>query len=141
MTEIEAHESWWQRWGVRLLPVATFVAGLVLSAVVVWAGGGDAPLRAAEPTSGPSPSEAPAENGDTVVTLPGACEDAAENITEATRLIDEVVTSVRDFQPDELVSQLNDLEDLDAETRPLAEECSTAVDVSESASPSESEAP
>ncbi len=71
---------------------------------------------------------------DTVVTLPGACEDAADSLTEATRLIDDVAGAVRDFRPDELVGLLDQLEDLDAQVRSQTAECSR-VDVSESASP------
>ena len=69
-----------------------------------------------------------------MVTLPGACEDAAETLTEATRLIDDVAGAVRDFRPDELVGLLDRLEDLDSEVRSQTAECSR-VDISESASP------
>jgi hypothetical protein len=132
---IEVDEPGWQRWALRLLPALTFVVGLGLGAVVVLASQPerDAPEAGGEPSA--SPSAAAGEGtADTVVTLPGACEDAAETLTEATRLIDDVAAAVRDFRPDELVGLLDRLEDLDSEVRSQTAECSR-VDVSESASP------
>ena len=145
MTQIEADESAWQRWGVRLLPALTFLLGVALAGFVVAARGpgGGALAAGGEPTSSPSASSSSAATtDDTVVTVPGACQEAAAKITEATRLIDDVVVAVRDFQPQELVDLLTELEDLDAETRPLAAECS-AVDVSASsdATPEEEATP
>lgn len=140
---IESEESWWQRWGLRLLPALTFLVGLVLGAVVVIAGqlGESVGDVVGEPSPSPSGSADPSAGvGDTVVTLPAACEGAAENITEATRLIDEAATAVRDFRPDELVDLLTRLEVLDAETRELAAEC-RRVDVSESALPEQTDGP
>ncbi len=137
MTQIEGHESAWQRWGVRLLPALTFLLGLALAGFVVAARGpgGAGEALGSEPSPSPSASGSPSTSSDTVVTVPGACQDAAAKITEATRLIDEVVGAVRDFQPQKLVDLLYRLEDLDAEIRPLAAECS-AVDVSASSEPS-----
>ncbi|VXC58776.1 hypothetical protein [Nocardioides sp. AX2bis] len=134
-TTIEVEESGWQRWALRLLPALTFVVGLGLGALVVLAGQPerDAPEPSAEP-SAPASSAAGEGTADTVVTLPGACEDAAETLTEATRLIDDVAAAVRDFRPDELVGLLDRLEDLDSAARSQTAECSR-VDISESASP------
>ncbi len=134
-TIISAEEPGWQRWAVRLLPALTFLVGLGLGAVVVLASEPerDVPQTAAEAPAAASPE--PGEGtADTVVTLPGACEDAADSLTEATRLIDDVAGAVRDFRPDELVGLLDQLEDLDAQVRSQTAECSR-VDVSESASP------
>lgn len=131
---VEAAESWWQRWGVRLLPVLTFLAGLALGAGLLLAGQDASVVPSADDEPSAAPSTPSAVNGDTVVTLPGACEDAAENIAEATRLVDDVAAAVRDFQPEKLVGLLDQLEDLDTETRALSAECSR-VDVSESPSP------
>lgn len=137
--EIEARESGWQRWGVRLLPAVTFVVGLGLGTVLVLAGGsGENAVAEAAPsaaTSGPAVA-----NPDTVVTLPGACADAAEQIREATGLLDDTVAAVRDFDPDTLVGLINRLEDLDATIRPLSAECSQ-VGVSASAQPSPQPSP
>lgn len=135
MSENETDAPRWQGWGSRLLPVLTFLVGLALGLVVMLATGDDAePAPEAEPT--PTPSASADGNGDTVVTVPGACEDASENITEATRLLDDVAGSVRDFRPEELVDLLNRLEDIDRETRGLARECS-GVSVTEGASPTD----
>lgn len=138
MTQIESQESAWQRWAGRLLPALTFLVGLALGAAVIVAATGDTREVVQEPApASPSPSEPTDGNGDTVVTLPGACEDAAQNITEATRLLDDVIGAVRDFRPQELVDLLNQLEDLDDATRPLATECAE-VSVTEAPQPSES---
>lgn len=123
-----SEETGWQTWGSRLLPVATFLVGLGLGLVMMIAVGGDDVSPGADPE--PTPSASSPGGGDTVVTLPAACEDAAENITAATQLLDDVAASVRDFRPQELVDLLEKLETLDAETRELAGQCS-AVDVSE----------
>lgn len=80
---IEAQESRWQRWAVRLLPALTFVLGIGLGSVLVLAGdtGRPAPGAGEGPSAGPSDAGDPAAVGDdTVVTVPGACEDAAENL-------------------------------------------------------------
>lgn len=130
----------WQTWGVRLLPVLTFLVGLGLGLVVMAAtGGSDPSAPEAEPSPTPTATSDPADD-DTVVVVPAACEAAAENISEATRLLDDVAGSVRDFEPQELVDLLNRLEDLDRETRSLARDCSE-VSVDEGASPSETPDP
>lgn len=115
-------QAGWQAWGSRLLPVLTFLVGLGLGLVVMVALGGDDASLDVEPE--PTPSASAPGGGDTVVTLPAACEAASDNITEATRLLDDVAASVRDFQPQELVDLLDQLETLDAETRKLAGQCS-----------------
>lgn len=128
-----------RRWhGVAhvLIPAATFLLGIALGATVALVSGGDGDL-VTDPTA-PSPSASPTSGGgETVVTVPAACEDAARNLTEATRLLDDVAASIRDFQPQQLVDLLTQLEELDLETRELASQCSSEVDVSEGASPSE----
>lgn len=127
------------RWGV-LLPALTFLVGLGLGLVVMVATGGSEP-DAEPPTADDSPSASASDEAtdtpDTVVTVPGACEEAARNISEATRLLDDVAASIRDFQPDQLVDLLDQLEQLDAETRLLAEDCrAVGVTSSPSSSPS-----
>lgn len=119
-----------------VIPSVTFVIGLALgwALVSVSQTGGDAE-GAAEPSpevsSSPSPSSV---DGSIVVTVPLACQESARNLREATRLLRASVTSVRDFDPDELVDTLNRLETLDRETRPLLDECSQAS-VTESPGP------
>lgn len=127
--DIDHASPWW----ARLLPTATFVVGLVIGGLVVLAvhGGGE---PAASPS--PSPSTASASPGDTVVTVPAACQDAADNIEEATSLLRETVSSVKNFDPDQIVKMLNRLQDLDQATRPLAKRCSQVkVTVGPSPSP------
>lgn len=123
-----SEETGWQTWGSRLLPVVTFLVGLGLGLVVMVAVGGDDASPGVDPE--PTPSASSPGSGDTVVTVPAACEDAAENISAATRLLDDAAASVRDFRPQELVDLLEKLETLDAETRELAGQCSE-IDISE----------
>lgn len=129
----------------RLLPAATFLVGLTLGGVLVAVGaggGGSEGDASGEPTSSPSPtaggSLAP---GDTVVTVPLACEESAENLREATGLLRDSLGSVRDFDPDRLVEILNRLEEIDEDTRPLLDECSVDVSRSPSATETPSESP
>lgn len=137
---IEVEKSGWQRWALRLLPALTFLVGLALGAAVMLASRPDpvTPEASDEPSA---PATAPeGQPADTVVTVPGACEDAAATLTEATRLLDDAAAAVRDFRPDELVTLLNRLEDLDGEVRSQTAECSR-VDISESAPPAPSAEP
>jgi hypothetical protein len=129
------------RWWTIAVPAVTFLVGLGLGLVIMVATGDPSEPDADTPAADGSPSASSSADDtgtpDTVVTVPGACEDAARNISEATRLLDDVAASVRDFQPDELVDLLDQLEQLDAETRELAEQCRT-VDVTATPSPSAS---
>jgi hypothetical protein len=112
-----------------LVPALTFLVGIALGAgVLLLSDTGDD--GDAEPTSPTSPAETGGA-GDTVVVVPAACEEAAANLTEATQLLDDVAGSIRDFRPNELVDLLNELEALDQETRSLASECSSDVEVTE----------
>lgn len=133
------------RWWGILVPTVTFIVGLGLGLVIMFATGGGSdpalgPEAGDESPTGPTSSATGTDTPDTVVTVPGACEEAARNISEATRLLDDVAASVRDFQPDELVDLLEQLEQLDTETRELAERC-RVVDVTASPSDSPSESP
>lgn len=121
-----------RRWGAVLLPAATFVVGLVLGWAVVAVGEqddvGGALLGDPSPSASPEPSEEPGE-GDLVMLIPGECREAAENLQEATRVLRDSLGSVRDFDPDVLVDNLNRLEQLDDETRPLIDRCSVGSDM------------
>lgn len=122
--------------GVRV-PTLTFLVGLGLGAALVWAavggGGDDAPEVGPSATAGPSPSSGPS---DTLVTVPGACEDVSARVSEAYDLLRDAVRQVRDFQAEELTRTLDELEVLDEETRSLAAECSQ-VSATDSPAPSE----
>ncbi len=124
----------------RFLPAATFLVGLLLGSVLVAASqsrdsgpsaAGDDSATSSS-TSGPTPTSTV---GDTVVTLPAACEESAVNLREATALLGESVDSVKDFDPQRLVEILNRLETLDNETRPLVDECSAVTVTSSPTSP------
>lgn len=135
------------RWISLSLPTATFVIGLALGGILVYANsgdtnggeagsGGDAANASASTASASSSS--PSATGDTVVTVPAACEQAAEKVSEAYTLLRQAVDEVRNFDADKLVNTLNELEDVDAETRPLVDACNQ---VSVSSSPTSEPTP
>lgn len=120
----------------RLIPAGTFLLGLLIGALVMLASRSDTPL-ADQPSK--SPSTTSPSPGESVVTVPAACQKASDNIEQATSLLRTAVSSVKDFDPKELVRLLNQLEDLDNATRPLARECAqvkVTVGPTPSASPS-----
>ena len=123
-----------RRWFSLLLPTATFVIGLALGGILVYAnsGGdnGDDAGNGSASTAGAS-SSPPSASGDTVVTVPAACDEAAAKVSEAYSLLRQAVDQVRNLDADKLVSTLNELEDVDAQTRPLVDAC-TQVSVSTS---------
>lgn len=128
------------RWLTVLVPAVTFLVGLGLGLAIMAATGGDVSPEAGTPTEEPSATATAGEGTpDTLVTVAGACEEAARNLGEATRLLDDVAASVRDFEPDQLVDLLEQLEELDGETRELARECNAAVESTDV--PSESPSP
>lgn len=130
----------------RLIPAATFLVGLLIGALVVLANQSTSSSNQSTPSSkqsSKSPSATSPSPGVSVVTVPAACQQASDNIQQATSLLRDSVSSVKNFDPKELVRLLNRLEDLDKATRPLARECSqVTVTVgptpSTSASPSDS---
>ncbi|QZY29188.1 hypothetical protein [Nocardioides coralli] len=125
----------WRRYGPVVLPALTFLIGIALGAGAVLALDTGADPVAEPDDSSSSPAGPEDSGGDTVVTVPGACERAAETLQEATRLLDDVAVSLRDFRPRELVDLLNQLEELDRETRELASQCSEDVEITEEPSP------
>lgn len=135
-------ETRMQRWGSLVIPAATFLVGLLLGGLVIGVGrsGGDSSgvangsgsTRSASPTTGGS-----ATPGETVVSVPAACSEAADKIREATTLLRNTVGDFRNFKPNEIVDALNRLEDLDGETRPLLQACSQ-VGVTTGATPAPS---
>jgi hypothetical protein len=116
-------------WWFAVVPALTLLVGLVLGGVIVGvAGDGSQPPddngTASSPTSvGQSPS------GDVAVVVPQECLEAAETVQQATELIRDGVGAIRDFRPDELITLLDELEDLDAQAREQAATCEQ-VDIS-----------
>jgi len=116
-------------WMTRVFPAATFVVGVVLGGLVVGAassGGSGSPSEPPQAAAPTATATAPAP--ETTVVVPGACNQAAEAVTEAVELIRQGAASVRDFDPDELVRVLDELETLEPQARELAARCSD-VDV------------
>ncbi len=110
----------------RLVPAATFLLGLLIGSLLVAVGGNGGDRSGDSPGASPgaSPSASPSASTDVRVTVPAACGEAAANLKEATQLLRSSVGSVKDFDPQRIVDQLNRLEELDAETRPLVRLCS-----------------
>ena len=126
-----------RHWIGLLIPAATFLVGLVLGGALIYAnsGGDAAGTSTPTPSVGASPTSG---SGDTVVTVPAACDEAARKVGEAYTLLRQAVSQVRDFQADQLVDTLNQLEDVDAQTRPLVDACNK---VSVTTSPSSESSP
>ena len=132
---MDRDDSSWSWLGV-LVPTVTFVVGLVLGGVLVYANNGGDASEVAAPESESETSASPsAADQDTLVTLPAACDQAATKVREAYDLLRQAVGQVQDLQADALVDTLNSLEDVDAEARVLVSECS---EVQVSTSPTES---
>lgn len=129
-------------WPSRVIPAVTFLVGLALGGLLVGAavgGGDDDQASGDESSTTPSPTTTPT-TGATVVTVPAACQEAADNMREGLSLLRNGTDSVEKFQPDRIVKLLNRLEDIDQQTRPLVDECSN-VDISRSPVPTESPSP
>lgn len=111
-----------QNWLGLLIPTVTFLVGLALGGVLVYANvGGGADSNVAEQSV---TDTAAADDASAVVTVPAACDKAAAKVREAYGLLRTAVDQVRDFQADALVGTLNELEDVDGEARVLVTECS-----------------
>lgn len=123
------------RW-VIALPAIALVVGIALGALVVGVatGNDDTPTRDDEPT----PSAA--ESGDsTAIIVPDACRQAAASVAEATNLLRDAVSDIRNFRAEEILDLLNQLEDLDTQAREQAALC-TDIEVTPAPSPEESTA-
>ncbi len=116
-------------WALVAAPAVALVVGVVLG-VVLTSVGGDSSGKDADdsPTTSASDSSSPG-TGDVAVVVPSECGDAAETVQEATNLIRENVSAIREFRTKDIVEFLNELEDLDQQARDQAEACSK-VDVS-----------
>lgn len=126
----------WQRWSV-LLPVLTFVAGLVLGAsALAITQSGDAgrqqPLAQASPTEEPveEPVEEPTPEvspGALRVTVPAPCVRAAEKAEVAFEVLDGAVAAVRDFDARRLADIVDRAQLERAMTEELIEQCEDAA--------------
>lgn len=106
-------------WWTVLVPAVALLIGLGLGGLVVSVAGRSD--TQAPPTPTPSPAQ-PAPSDVTVV-VPHECLDAVDTAEQATQRIREGVSAIRDFKPDQVVTLLNDLEDLDTLAREQAKVC------------------
>ena len=122
----------WQRWSV-LLPVLTFVTGLVLgaSALAITQSadtGAQQPLAQASPTEEPDVEPTPEVSpGALRVTVPAPCVRAAEKAEVAYEVLDDAVAAVRDFDARRLADLVDRAQAERALTEELVEECETAA--------------
>ena len=120
----------WQRWSV-LLPVLTFLAGLVLGAsalAITQTDDAEQPLAQASPTAEPSVEPAPEVSpGALQVTVPAPCVRAAEKAEVAYEVLDDAVAAVRDFDARRLADLVDRAQAERALTEDLVEECETAA--------------
>ncbi len=114
--------SWW----FAVVPAITLLVGLVLGGLVVGVTVDGEPESRTTPA--PTPVD-PSPTEDVTVVVPQECLEAAETVQEATALIRDGASAIREFRPDELITLLDDLEDLDAVAREQATACEE-VDVS-----------
>lgn len=114
------------RWAV-LVPTLALLVGLVLGGVVVGVaqdGDGGAADDASTSEDAGSPSESPSvDEPGTAVVIPDSCLDAAESVEEATRLIRDGISAIREFRADEILDLLDNLEDIDNLARDQVSTC------------------
>ena len=122
----------WQRWSV-LLPVLTFVVGLVLGAVALSVTQVD-DEGTPQPLAGASPEATPAQEpsteqspGSLRVIVPAPCVLAAEKSEVAYDVLDEAVAAVRDFDARRLADIVDRAQAERAETEELVEACEDAA--------------
>lgn len=122
----------WQRWSV-LLPVLTFVVGLVLGASALAItrtddGGSSPPLVQASPTQEPAAEPSPQLSpGALQVTVPAPCVRAAEKAEVAYDVLDDAVAAVRDFDARRLADIVDRAQAERALTEELVEACEDAA--------------
>lgn len=111
--------SWW----FVVVPAITLLVGLVLGGLIVGVAHDGSKSPDVGPSATPTPAD-PSASSDVAVVVPQECLQAAETVQRATELIRDGVAAIRDFRPDELITLLDQLEDLDAEAREQAAACS-----------------
>jgi hypothetical protein len=122
---------------VWLLPVGTFLLGAVLAGAVVGAGalgGGEDGSGGAEevaepesPAASTDPGEADSAEADVAVVIPRACVDAADNAEAAARLVDDVVSAVREFDARALEELVDRFQKLEGDIERSRRECREAA--------------
>lgn len=123
-------------WSLIAVPAVALLVGLVLGALVVGVGNGGS---TADPEGRVTVTVSPSANSseDTAVIVPRECAQAAETVQEATQLIRDDLSAVRNFQASKIVDLLNELEDLTNQANEQARTCSdiSVTPTSDAASP------
>lgn len=123
-------------WSLIAVPAVALLVGLVLGGLVVGVGTGGS---SADPEGRETVTVSPSANSseDTAVIVPRECVQAAESVQEATRLIRDELSAIRNFQAGRIVDLLNELEDLTNQADEQAQRCSdiSITPTSDAASP------
>lgn len=123
-------------WSMIAVPAVALLVGLILGGLVVGVGtGGSSTGPEDKVTVTVSPSANSSE--DTAVIVPRECVQAAETVQEATRLLRDDLSAIRNFQASKIVDLLNELEDLTNQADEQARTCSdiSITPTSDAASP------
>lgn len=136
-TRPSAPEPAARRWN-RVLPALTFLAGLLVGALVVGLGNdADTPDEAARrpvPTTTPTPTSTPSAATVTVV-VPASCLQAVEQAEGAAVTVREGVEAARRLDVTQLQATLERLQGSAASAGALAQQCRQAAAVETSAPP------
>ena len=111
-----------------LVPVLTFVAGLLLGGGVIAAtrtGGDDRVAATSEPDGAASASPVP--EGDRTIAVPASCADGLDRAKRALEAVDGGFEALRELDTARLQKVLDDLQGLEPEVTRLADACRTAV--------------
>ncbi len=126
-------------WWYVIVPAATFVIGLAIGGLVMGIGSDSSnetsPTETGSASPTPEESGAAATPGDTTVVVPRECIQAAETAQEATQLILDNLSAIRNFEGQRIIDLLDRLEELSQQTQDLGDSCS-GVDISTSDVPS-----
>jgi hypothetical protein len=115
-----------------LLPVLTFVAGMLLGGALVGVAtdrgdpGGNGGATSPSRTASPQPSVTASADPDAIV-VPGACAEAARNASQAVSLLRDAVAAIGELDAARLADILDDLEQLDRRIREDAAACRTGT--------------
>ncbi|HEY6744352.1 MAG TPA: hypothetical protein VI357_01410 [Mycobacteriales bacterium] len=113
-----------------IIPVLTFVVGLLLGGGVIAASkadGDDGTASTAQDRSGAGPTASPLPSGDATITVPASCADGLDRAERAFEAADAGLAALRDLDTAKVRQVLDELQRLRPEITRLAGACRTAV--------------
>lgn len=116
----------------RLVPAATFVAGLVLGALISGTGPGQddelaGPPDGRAPAATPAVTPSPRAGG--TVTVPASCLEIADRADELTGLIRDAAVAAAELDAARLSGIVRQMEEAQAPMDELSDDCRTGADV------------